>query len=207
MKSVRHGVVDIQGDGQDRPVSLPFIFSPGDHRGQIGAAVEDVHVEAAVPDPGQARHIKGVGRHVRQVEVVQGGVPCPILQKAAVEGLQVRREGRHQLRKGLPVRVEVGVVGLDPVPEDQPPLIVPAVPELRVGVEHVGHRPDHGGGEAEATGREPLQESGDLQIHRQAHDTAQVVDKMTEYRAALPGIQFHHSVGRAEIVVHISLLK
>ena len=75
------GVVDIQGDGQDRPVSLPFIFSPGDHRGQIGAAVEDVHVEAAVPDPGQARHIKGVGRHVRQVEVVQGGVPCPILRK------------------------------------------------------------------------------------------------------------------------------
>ena len=207
MEPVRHGVVDVHGDGQDRPLPLPRVFAPGDHRGQVGAAVKDVHVKAAVPDPGQAGHVEGVGRHVGQVEVVQGGVPLPVRQKAAVERLQVRLQGRHQLHEGLPLRVEVGVVGLDPVPEDQLPLTVPAVPELRVGVEHLRHRPDHGGIEGKAAGPEPVQEPGHLHIHSQTHDAAQVIDKMSEHGAAVPGIQVHHRVGRGEMMVHKSLLK
>ena len=139
--------------------------------------------------------------------MVQGGVPLPVRQKAAVERLQVRLQGRHQLHEGLPVRMEVGVIGLDLVPEDQPPLTVPAVPELRVGVEHPGHRPDHGGIEGKAAGSEPVQEPGHLHVHSQAHDTAQVVDKMPEHGPPVPGIQVHHRVGWVEMMVHKSLLK
>ena len=58
VRAVSGGVMEIQGEGQgDSAVPVLRTAAPGDHRGQPGAGVKNVHVKTFIMDPGQAGDI------------------------------------------------------------------------------------------------------------------------------------------------------
>ena len=54
VKSVRHRVMDVHGQGHEKTSPFQLIPAPGNHRGKKPALVKDVNVKMPIPHPREA---------------------------------------------------------------------------------------------------------------------------------------------------------
>ena len=146
----------------------------------------DMHVEGTVVNPGQTGKVEGVGRKIPKLKSAQRSAALPVQHQLPVKGVKIRMIGSHQLDKALVLRVEVGVVRGDKVPDAGVSVLVKAHAQLLTAVDCRTDRPDHGWIKVQRPFVDGFDQVGDVDVCCHAHHAAHVVDEVPEDVRALP---------------------
>lgn len=133
MPAVRHGVVDVHRKGQHAPAVFRFEFSPGDHGGEIGAAVEYVDIETFIFHPRQAGNVERVRRR-RKIECAEIFIFFPVRKETRVKQKEIFGVFGGKFHEVAVFLVEIRIKRGNGVPADQISAGIAAVPEFGAGV-------------------------------------------------------------------------
>ena len=126
MKSVCNRMMYVHGQGQDQLSTLLLIPAPGDDRGKKLPLVKYMDIKVPIPDPGQAGHIKMIGRLVL-CNGPQSLILLPVPQKTGVEFPQFPGIWGDQLCEVLVLRMKMGIAGRNKIPPDQIAVSIPSI--------------------------------------------------------------------------------
>ena len=107
---------------------------------------------------------------------------------------QVLRKWRHHLGEIPILWVEICIAGPDGCPLNQLSLGIPSVFKLIVGIDHLGHAPDHQGVELHALPLGKGYQRRHIHLHRQAHDNAHSLDVKLKQILSVPCFQLDDSI-------------